>query len=187
MMKVQMKFVFGAALAALMLTACSKPAAEASNQVADTSATAAMPAAAATSTDAAGAAADTAVAADTAPDAAPAIAEAAPATAGAAADVASAAAASAPTAGAVDAKAAEAMTKANGCLACHTLKSRLVGPSYQEVADKYRGDATAEAKLIKKVKDGGAGVWGQIPMIPHPGISDADLKTMVDWILSLPK
>ncbi len=50
------------------------------------------------------------------------------------------------------------------------------------MAAKY--DAGAEAQLIDKVKKGGAGVWGPIPMPPHPAISDADLKAMVDWILA---
>lgn len=90
-------------------------------------------------------------------------------------------------AGAVDAAKAQALVKSNGCTACHSVDTKLVGPAYQDVANKYRGDPAAEAKLIKKVTDGGAGVWGQIPMPPHPTISKADLDTMVDWILSLKK
>ncbi len=86
---------------------------------------------------------------------------------------------------AVDAKQAEAIAKAKGCTACHGVATKLVGPSYKDVAAKYQGVADAEALLIKKVKDGGAGVWGQIPMPPHPDISDADLKTLVDWVLSI--
>lgn len=89
------------------------------------------------------------------------------------------------SADAVDAKKAASLTKANGCLACHVVDGKLVGPSYKDVAAKYHHVKGAEALLMKKVKMGGSGVWGQIPMIPHPGISDADLKTMVDWILTL--
>jgi cytochrome c len=60
-----------------------------------------------------------------------------------------------------------------------------VGPAYKEVAAKYKDDKTAEAKLIEKVKKGGVGVWGQVPMPPNPAVSDADVKTLVKWILSL--
>ena len=78
-----------------------------------------------------------------------------------------------------------ALAQKNACMACHQVDKKLVGPAYKEVAAKYRGDKTAEAKLVKKVKDGGSGVWGAIPMPPHPQMSDADIKTIVHWILSL--
>ncbi|MGH8750405.1 MAG: c-type cytochrome, partial [Burkholderiales bacterium] len=61
-------------------------------------------------------------------------------------------------------------------------------PAYQEVAKKYKSDKGAEAKLIEKVKNGGAGVWGQIPMPPKGGrdtIKDDEIKSMVEWVLSL--
>lgn len=89
-------------------------------------------------------------------------------------------------AGAVDAKAAEALAQKNGCLACHTVANKVVGPAYKDVAAKYKGDKTAEAKLITKVKAGGSGVWGPIPMPPNsPQVKDADIKTIVQWILTL--
>jgi cytochrome c len=69
----------------------------------------------------------------------------------------------------------------NGCMACHAVDKKLVGPAYQEVAKKYK--AADEAMLIDKVKKGGKGNWGQIPMPPNPKVSDADLKTLVTWIL----
>ena len=72
----------------------------------------------------------------------------------------------------------------SGCLACHAVDKKLVGPAYTEVAKKYAGDKTAEAKLIEKVKKGGSGVWGPVPMAPNPQVSDADLKTLVKWVLS---
>ena len=75
----------------------------------------------------------------------------------------------------------------SGCLACHAVDKKVVGPSYQEVAAKYKGDAGAAAKLMEKIKKGGQGVWGQVPMPPNPTVSDADLKTMVTYILSLKK
>ena len=85
-----------------------------------------------------------------------------------------------------DAKAAEALAKKDNCFVCHTLDTKLVGPSYKEVAAKYKGDKSAEAKLIEKVKKGGTGVWGQIPMPPNsPQVKDEDIKTIVHWILSL--
>ena len=81
-------------------------------------------------------------------------------------------------------KANEELAKKHGCFACHTIDKKLVGPSYQDVAAKYRGDKTAEAKLVDKVKKGGQGVWGQIPMPPNSQVPDGDLKTLVKWVLS---
>jgi len=76
--------------------------------------------------------------------------------------------------------------KKAGCANCHVVDKRLVGPSYKEVAAKYKGDATAEAKLIKKMMDGGSGVWGKMPMPPQKGkMTDAEIKSIVAWILSL--
>jgi cytochrome c len=79
----------------------------------------------------------------------------------------------------------EDLAKKHNCLACHAVDKKLVGPAYKEVANKYRGDKTAEAKLIDKVKKGGVGVWGQIPMPPNSAVPDADVKKLVEWILSL--
>ena len=80
----------------------------------------------------------------------------------------------------------EAMKKA-GCLACHSDDKKLVGPAYKEVAKKYAGQPDAVAKLTEKVRKGGSGVWGPVPMSPHPvsKLSDADLKVAVEYILSL--
>ncbi|MCB4810266.1 c-type cytochrome [Methylovorus menthalis] len=89
-------------------------------------------------------------------------------------------------ASAADAKAAEALAQKNGCLACHSIANKVVGPAYKDVAAKYKGDKTAEAKLITKVKAGGSGVWGPIPMPPNsPHVKDEDIKTIVEWILTL--
>ena len=88
---------------------------------------------------------------------------------------------------ALDNAAAEAMMKKDGCVACHAVDKKIIGPSYQEVAVKYKGDAGAAAKLIKKVKEGGSGVWGQVPMPPNAATPDADIKNLVDWILTLKK
>ena len=82
-----------------------------------------------------------------------------------------------------DAAANQLLTKYN-CQACHAVDKKLVGPGYKEVAAKYAGDSTALAKLEQKVKNGGSGVWGAIPMPPN-NVPDADLKTLVEWILAL--
>src|SRR5438552_11837702 len=72
----------------------------------------------------------------------------------------------------------------SGCMACHAVDKKVVGPSYKEVAAKYKGDKGAQAKLEKKVKEGGQGVWGQVPMPPNSFVSDADIKKLVQWVLS---
>ena len=90
-------------------------------------------------------------------------------------------------AGTGNALASDALAKKYNCLAFHTVDKKLVGPSYAEVAAKYKGDAGAEAKLIAKVKNGGSGAWGQIPMPPNASVPDADIKTMVKWVLSTKK
>ena len=82
-----------------------------------------------------------------------------------------------------EAKAKQLAQKYN-CLACHAADKKLVGPAYQDVAKKYKGDKGAEDKLIGKVKAGGSGVWGAIPMPPN-NVPDADVKILVEWILSL--
>lgn len=73
----------------------------------------------------------------------------------------------------------------SGCMACHQLDKKVVGPAYKEVAKKYKGDAGAAAKLADKVKKGGSGVWGQVPMPPNAAVKDDDLKAMVQYILTL--
>lgn len=78
------------------------------------------------------------------------------------------------------------LAKKAGCLNCHAVDMKLVGPSYKEVAAKYKGDKEAAAKVLKKVTDGGSGTYGTMPMPPQKGkLTDAEMKTTVDWILSL--
>jgi len=72
----------------------------------------------------------------------------------------------------------------SGCMACHAIDKKVVGPSYKDVAAKYKGDKGAPARLEKKVKEGGMGVWGQVPMPPNSHVRDADIKTLVKWVLS---
>jgi len=78
----------------------------------------------------------------------------------------------------------EAMGKA-GCMACHAKDKKVVGPAFKDIAAKYKGDKEAPTKLAEKVRKGGSGVWGPIPMPPNPAekISDADLKGAVELIL----
>ena len=86
---------------------------------------------------------------------------------------------------AADAEKAKGLLKGSDCLACHAEATKLVGPAYKEVAKKYKGNAAAVDMLVKKIKAGGSGVWGAIPMTPHPNLKDDDVKTMVEYILSL--
>jgi len=84
-----------------------------------------------------------------------------------------------------NALAQEALAKKYNCLACHAVDKKLVGPSYKDVAAKYKGDAGAAAKLAAKIKNGSSGTWGQIPMPPNAAVPDADIKSLVSWVLSL--
>lgn len=82
------------------------------------------------------------------------------------------------------ASADEALAKAKNCMSCHAVDKKIVGPSYKDVAKKYAGQADAAAKLEAKVKKGGSGVFGTVPMPPNPAVSDADIKKLVAWILA---
>lgn len=79
----------------------------------------------------------------------------------------------------------ETLIKKSDCLACHNVKNKIVGPAYINVAAKY--SAADIDQLADKIIAGGAGVWGEVPMSPHPGVSKADAKEMVKYILSLKK
>ena len=87
-------------------------------------------------------------------------------------------------ANAADAEKAKALAQAKNCLACHAVDKKLVGPAYTEISKKYKGNKDAEATLIKKVINGGGGVWGTIPMPPNP-VKDDEAKLLVDWILAM--
>lgn len=77
----------------------------------------------------------------------------------------------------------EALAKSKGCLSCHAIDKKVVGPAYKDVAAKYKGDSAAPAKLAAKVKAGGKGVWGEMPMPPN-NVSDDEAKKLVAWVLS---
>lgn len=115
------------------------------------------------------------------------LAAAAPVAAITAAATPSATAAAAKPGAPLDLKAGEALMQKDGCGACHGIDKKIVGPAYVDVAAKYKGDAGALARLTQKVKAGGAGVWGQVPMPPNPQVPDDDIKALVSWILALKK
>lgn len=77
------------------------------------------------------------------------------------------------------------LAKEKNCLACHAVDTKLIGPAYKEVAAKYKGDKSAEAKLAKKIREGGSGVWGAIPMPANPQVSEAESVALAKWVLSL--
>jgi S-disulfanyl-L-cysteine oxidoreductase SoxD len=79
------------------------------------------------------------------------------------------------------------LAKNNACTACHATNSKLVGPSLVDIAAKYKDDTGAGNKLSAKIRAGGSGVWGTIPMPPHPDLNDPDLKALVQWSLSAGK
>lgn len=89
--------------------------------------------------------------------------------------------------GAANAQSADDLLKKHACIACHSIDKKLVGPAYNEVAAKYKGDAKAPALLADKVKKGGVGTWGQVPMPPNAAVPDGEIKTMVTYILALKK
>ncbi|MES9835605.1 MAG: c-type cytochrome [Candidatus Thiodiazotropha sp.] len=125
-----------------------------------------------------------------APAAAMETAAAAPAAADAPAAEAPAAEASAPEAAAPAAAAAPAggdalaLATQSGCMACHQIETKVVGPAYKEVAAKYKGDAAALDTLVGKVKNGAVGTWGQIPMPPNAHVSEDNIRTIVSWVLT---
>ncbi len=77
------------------------------------------------------------------------------------------------------------LAKSSGCLACHTVDKKAVGPAYKDIAAKYKDDSGAAASLAEKVRKGTKGTWGPIPMPPNANVSDESIKTLVKWILSL--
>jgi cytochrome c len=76
------------------------------------------------------------------------------------------------------------LAKKSNCMSCHTVDKKLVGPAYKDVAAKYAGKADAQKMLAEKVKKGGKGNWGEVPMPPNAAVKDADIETLVKWILA---
>ena len=84
-----------------------------------------------------------------------------------------------------DADKAPAIVQSSDCRSCHDEDRKVVGPAFKDIAKKYAGQPGAVAALSKSIRDGGSGKWGDLPMTPHPTLSDADLTRIVNWILSL--
>ena len=80
--------------------------------------------------------------------------------------------------------ASEQLAKQKGCMACHDMKAKKVGPSYADVAKRYAGKPDAVNYLAGKIKKGGAGVWGPVPMPPQ-NVTDAEAQQLAKWILSV--
>lgn len=76
------------------------------------------------------------------------------------------------------------LAKKSNCMACHAVDKKMVGPSYRDVAKKYAGDKNAAKMLADKVKKGGKGTWGPVPMPPNANVKDADIQTLVKWVLA---
>jgi cytochrome c len=76
------------------------------------------------------------------------------------------------------------LAKQKNCLACHATDKKLVGPSYKDVAAKYKGDKDAAAKLAKKIREGGVGTWGQVPMPANPQVNEQEAASLAKWVLS---
>lgn len=80
----------------------------------------------------------------------------------------------------------QALAQKSGCLACHGVDKKVLGPALKDISAKYKGDKSAEGKLVEKVKKGGSGVWGPMPMPANsPQVKDADIQTIVKWIMTL--
>ena len=80
---------------------------------------------------------------------------------------------------------AKKLIKKNGCLACHSVKLKVFGPSFIDIANKYENNISNQQILAQKIKKGGSGNWGNIPMMSHPNITNDELNLMVRWILDL--
>jgi cytochrome c len=77
------------------------------------------------------------------------------------------------------------LAQKNGCMACHSIDKKVLGPAYKDVAKKYKGSADAVAMLSKRIKDGSSGVWGPIPMPANgPRVNDANIKILAEWVLA---
>lgn len=79
------------------------------------------------------------------------------------------------------------LAKKSGCTNCHSIDKKVVGPAWQDVANKYKGDAGAADKLVAKIGNGGGGVWGTVPMPAQKKVSEEDRKELVAFILGLAK
>ena len=82
---------------------------------------------------------------------------------------------------------AKELAQASGCLSCHALTEKIVGPAYSSVAEKYKADADAPAALAQSIQYGSKGKWGRIPMPPHASLNPEDIKTLATWVMTVKK
>lgn len=85
---------------------------------------------------------------------------------------------------ALDAAAAKALASKSACLACHAANKKMVGPSYQDVAAKHKGQADALEKVTARIKSGGSGMYGPVPMPAQPNLKEEDAKLLAEWVLA---
>ena len=78
----------------------------------------------------------------------------------------------------------EALAKSKNCMACHAMDKKLVGPAYKDVAAKHKGQADAVTKVAARIKSGGSGIYGPVPMPPQPHLKDDELKLLAEWVLA---
>jgi len=78
----------------------------------------------------------------------------------------------------------QALAASRNCMSCHNIDKKVVGPSYKDVAAKYRGDKAAPTRLASKIMEGGGGVWGVVKMPANPQVSEVDAKKLAAWVLS---
>lgn len=81
----------------------------------------------------------------------------------------------------------EKLARSKACMACHAIDKKQVGPAFSDIALRYRGSDSAEALLVTKIRQGGTGAWGQVPMAPNPQVSDGEARALVRWILAMQK
>ena len=88
---------------------------------------------------------------------------------------------------ATDVAAAAELAKANGCYSCHSAAEKIVGPSFKDIAAKYKDDKDAVASLVQSIQYGSKGKWGRIPMPAHASLSGGDLKALAGWVMATPQ
>lgn len=86
----------------------------------------------------------------------------------------------------IPAPASQALSQKYACVACHQAEAKTVGPSWKSIADKYRGGIKNADQLAARIKSGGSGLWGTLPMPPQGQVPDADLNALASWVLDRP-
>ena len=79
----------------------------------------------------------------------------------------------------------QALAQSKNCMACHSVDKKVVGPAFKDIAKKFGGQAGAADMLAQKIVKGSSGVWGPVPMPANTQVSEAEAKTLANWVLSL--